>query len=109
MTLPLIQDFINSDSIMAHYDFDNPIYQAEEEAEEDYELPKELARLVRQEEVVIQPHKESLKVINLGTEDIKKEFIIGETVEIKSEKTKIQKTTYYNQPLNRIQPSKTVN
>ena len=41
---------------MALYDFENPIYQAEEEAEEDCELPEELARLLRQEEKVIHPH-----------------------------------------------------
>ena len=41
---------------MAHYDFENPIYQAEE----DCELPDELARLLRQEEKAIQPHQEIL-------------------------------------------------
>ena len=44
---PLISDYIGNDSVMAHYDFENPIYQDEEEAEEDYELPEELARLLR--------------------------------------------------------------
>ena len=55
---------------MAHYDFDNPIYQAEEEVEEYCELSKEFARLLRQEESVIQPHQETLEVINLGTDEV---------------------------------------
>ena len=72
---------INNDPAMAHYDFDNPIYHAEEESEEDCELPEELARLLKQEERVIQPHQESLEVINLGTEDEKKEVKIGSALE----------------------------
>ena len=72
---------INNDSAMAHYDFDNPIYHAEEGGEEDCELPKELARLLKQEEMVIQLHQESLEVINLGTEDEKKEVKIGSALE----------------------------
>jgi hypothetical protein len=68
---------------MAQYDFDNPIYQAEEESEEDCELPKELARLFKQEERVIQPHQEELEIINLGTEDAKKEIKIGAALEEK--------------------------
>ncbi|KAI5398521.1 hypothetical protein KIW84_064055 [Lathyrus oleraceus] len=70
-----------NDSVMAQYDFDNPIYQAEEESEEDCELPAELARLLKQEERVIQPHQEELETINLGTEDDKKEIKIGAVLE----------------------------
>ena len=66
---------------MSHYDFDNPIYQAEEESEEDCELPEELARLLRQEERVIQPHHESMEVINLGTEEVKREVKIRTSLE----------------------------
>ena len=62
---------------MAHYDFDNPIINAEEEFEEDSELPEELARLLRQEEKVIQPHEEQLETINLGSDEDKKEVKIG--------------------------------
>ena len=47
---------------MAHYDFDTPIYQAEEEAYEDCDLPEELARLLKQEEKVIQPNQDSIEV-----------------------------------------------
>ena len=81
MTLPLIQDFINSDSIMAHYDFDNPIYQAEEEAEEDCEISEELDGLLRQEEKFIQLHQETREVINLGTNKVKKKVKIGAALE----------------------------
>ena len=40
---------------MVAHDFDNPVYQAEEENDEDCDLPEELARLLRQEEKAIQP------------------------------------------------------
>ncbi|KAI5441255.1 hypothetical protein KIW84_010638 [Lathyrus oleraceus] len=73
--------FAMNSSVMAQYDFDNPIYQAEEESEEDCELPAELARLLKQEERVIQPHQEELETINLGTEDDKREIKIGATLE----------------------------
>ncbi|KAI5422238.1 hypothetical protein KIW84_045633 [Lathyrus oleraceus] len=73
--------FTMNSSVMAQYDFDNPIYQAEEESEEDCELPAELARLLKQEERVIQPHQEELETINLGTEDAKREIKIGAALE----------------------------
>jgi len=66
---------------MARFDFENPIFQAEEEGDEDCELPEELARLLKQEERVIQPHQESVEVINLGTEDAKREIKIGAALE----------------------------
>lgn len=43
-----------------------PINQAEDDNEEDCELPVELARLLKHEEKVIQPYKEPVDVINLG-------------------------------------------
>ena len=49
------------------YDFENPINQAEDEGEEDCEVPGELARLLQQEERAIQPHEEPVETINLGT------------------------------------------
>ena len=66
---------------MTHFDFENPIFQAEEEGDKDCELPEELARLLKQEERVIQPHQESTEVINLGTEDAKREIKIGAALE----------------------------
>ena len=44
---------------MTLYDFNNQIYQVGEDYEEDYELSKELARLLRQEEKAIHPYEES--------------------------------------------------
>ena len=72
---------VNNDSAIAHYDFDNPIYQAEEEAYEDCDLPEELVRLVKQEERAIQPHEEQIEVINLGTEEQVREVKIGAALE----------------------------
>lgn len=57
-----------TNTAMVPYDFDNPINHAEEDCKKDYELPEELARLLRQESKVIQLHEESVEVVNLGTE-----------------------------------------
>lgn len=62
---------------MAHYDIENPIYHAEEDCEEDCELLEELARLLQQESRVNQLYQESMKIVNLGIEDNKKEIKIG--------------------------------
>lgn len=67
----------NNDTAMVIYDFDNPINHADKDCEEDCELPKELARLLRQESKVIQPHEESVEVVNLGTAEEVKEVRIG--------------------------------
>ena len=74
-------DLIANDSTIVDYDFKCPINQAEDEGEEDYEIPEELARLLLQEEKVIQPHEESIEVINLGTESDKKEIKINANLE----------------------------
>ncbi|KAI5390250.1 hypothetical protein KIW84_075523 [Lathyrus oleraceus] len=55
-------DLIDNNSVTPLYDFDNPIYHAEEEGEEDCDL-LELARLLKQEEKVIQPHGEKVKTV----------------------------------------------
>lgn len=57
---------------MAHYDFKNTIYHADEDCEEDCEIPEELARLLKQESKFIQPYQDSLEVINLGSKECKK-------------------------------------
>ena len=46
-------DPVNNNSATASYDFENPINQAEEEGEDDCEVPGELARLIQQEERAI--------------------------------------------------------
>ncbi|KAI5446181.1 hypothetical protein KIW84_014148 [Lathyrus oleraceus] len=62
----------SQDSATVHYDFENPIYQAEDGSEEDCEVSGELAILLLQEEKTIQPHEESIETVNLGTEVDKK-------------------------------------
>ncbi|KAI5394763.1 hypothetical protein KIW84_061398 [Lathyrus oleraceus] len=74
-------DLIDNDPVTPSYDFDNPIYHAEEEGEEDCELPEELARLLKQEEKVIQPHEEQIEVVNLGTDEVRKEVKVGAALE----------------------------
>lgn len=54
-----------------------PINQVEDDSEEDCELPDELARLLEHEEKEIQPYKEPVDAINLGSETYKKEVKIG--------------------------------
>lgn len=66
---------------MVPYDFDCPINQSKEEGGEDCELPKELAKLLKQEAKIIQPHQEAIEIINLGTNEEKKEVKIGATLQ----------------------------
>ena len=70
-------DPIDNGSAIANYEFENPIYQAEDEGEEDCEVPRELARLLQQEERTINPHEEPVETVNLGTEEYKKEVKAG--------------------------------
>lgn len=49
-----------------------PINQAEDNSEEDRELPAELAWLLEHDEKEIQPYKEPVDVINLDSETDKK-------------------------------------
>src|ERR1044072_708545 len=55
-------------------DFEFPVFDADEEDEE--EIPDEISRLLKHEERVIQPHKEPLETINLGSEENRKEVSI---------------------------------
>ncbi|XP_058766815.1 uncharacterized protein LOC131640439 [Vicia villosa] len=70
-------DSVDNDLAMPRYDFDNPINTAEERDKEDCELPDELARLLKQEEKVIEPHQEPIETVNLGTEEMRREVKIG--------------------------------
>ena len=74
-------DPINNNSATANYDFKNPINQAEDEGEDDCEVPGELDRLLLQEERAIQPHKEPVESVNLGTDEDGKEVKIGANLE----------------------------
>lgn len=66
---------------MVSYDFDNPINHADEDVEEDCDLPKEIARLLKQESKVIWTHEELVEVVNLGTEEEAKEVRVGSTLQ----------------------------
>lgn len=56
LILKFSSDPIDNGTAMAHYVFDNSTYHIDEDCEEDCELPEDLARLLRQESKVIQPH-----------------------------------------------------
>jgi hypothetical protein len=68
---------VDHNSVVNLHDLDLLINHAEEDGEEDCELPEELARLLDQEQRMIQPH-----VINLGTEEDKKEVKIGASLQL---------------------------
>lgn len=74
-------DPVDNSSTIANYNFENPIYQAEDGKDEDCEVPVELARLLQQEEKAIQPHEEPIEVVNLGIEENRKEVKIGAELE----------------------------
>ena len=83
-------DLTGNDSATASYDFENPINLAEDEGEDDCEVPGELVRLLLQEERVIQPHQESVESVNLGTETDKKEVKVGVNLELSVKQRLIQ-------------------
>ena len=68
---------MGNDTAMAFCNSENLIYQAEDKDEEDCEVPRELARLLQQEERTIQPHEEHVDTINLGNEEEKREVKVG--------------------------------
>ena len=74
-------DLTGNDSATTSYDFENPINLAEDEGEDNCEVPGELARLLLQEERAIQPHEEPVESMNLGTEIDKKKVKIGANME----------------------------
>src|ERR1044072_2578686 len=66
---------IERNNSMLSPDFEFPVFDVEEEVEE--EIPDEISRLLKHEERIIQPHKEPLDAINLGSEEDRKEVNIG--------------------------------
>ncbi|XP_019434188.1 PREDICTED: uncharacterized protein LOC109340879, partial [Lupinus angustifolius] len=57
---------------------DQPIHQVENDSDEDeWEASPELLRLVEQEAREIQPHQEPVELVNLGSEEDKKEVRVG--------------------------------
>ena len=71
----LIHEPVENNDPMPSPNFEFPVFMAEEE--ELIEIPEEVTRLLEHEEITIQPYKEPLEVINLGTEEDKKEVKIG--------------------------------
>ena len=66
----LIHEPVENNDPMPPPNFEFPVYEAEED--ELIEIPKEVTRLLEHEERTIQPYKELLEVINLGSEyDVK--------------------------------------
>jgi hypothetical protein len=55
--------------------FEFSVFEAEEES--DMEKSDELARLLEQDEKIIQPFEEKIELVNLGSEDDVKEVKIG--------------------------------
>ena len=73
--------YIDRDSTIAHCDFDNPIYQVEEEAYENCDFPEELERLLKHEKKVIHPNQESVEVVSIGAKEVRREVKIGADLE----------------------------
>ncbi|XP_050889075.1 uncharacterized protein LOC127094261 [Lathyrus oleraceus] len=72
----LIHDIsIKINNPMPSCNFEFPVYKAEEEEEEN--IPDEISRLLKNEEKTIQPFKEPMEVINLGSEEDRKEVKVG--------------------------------
>ena len=81
------------------FDFERVVYVDEFSDEEDMEnddLPLNLLRLVNQEERQILSHQEITKVVNLGTEEEKKEVKIGTTLSLATRKELIDLFRDYN-------------
>ena len=99
-------DLTGNDSATASYDFENLINLAEDEGEDDCEVPGELARLLLQEERAIQPHEEPVETINLGTDTNRKEVKIGANLEL-SVKQRLTKMLHDYMEMTNIKPSQT--
>lgn len=67
----------DNNAATALYDFESPINHVDDEGGEDCELPEELARLLKQESKIIQPHQEAVDIINLGSDEEKREVRVG--------------------------------
>jgi hypothetical protein len=67
---------IKTNDPMPSCNFEFPVYGAEEEEEEE-NIPDEISRLLENEEKTIQPFKEPMEVINLGSEEDRKEVKVG--------------------------------
>ena len=72
--------------------FEYPVFGTEEEEEYD-EIPEDVSRFLERKENAIQPYKESLETINLGSEEEPKEVKIGALLhpDVKSRLTELLK------------------
>lgn len=77
----IINKLVEFNDPTTSYNFEFPIYQAEEECEEDCDIPKEMERFLEHESKALQPHQEPLEMINLGIEEEKKEVKVGTALE----------------------------
>lgn len=59
--------------------FEFPVFEAEDEEGDD--TPYEITRLLEQEKKAIQPHQEEIELINIGTEEKKREIKVGVALE----------------------------
>ncbi|GAU46907.1 hypothetical protein TSUD_299580 [Trifolium subterraneum] len=87
----IINDPIEQNNPVPSPNFEFPVFEAEEEGDEG--IPDEISRLLEHEEKVIQPHKEPLETINLGSEEDKMEVRIGALLDedVKSRLTELLK------------------
>lgn len=79
-TCKIINKPVEYDEPTTSYNFEFPIYQVEEESEEDYDIPKEMTRLLKHESKALHTHQEPVETINLGTEEGKKQVKVGTTL-----------------------------
>jgi hypothetical protein len=69
--------------------FEFHVCEAEDE-DDDEEIPYEITRLLEQERRAIQPHIEEIELVNLGTEENKREIKIGAALKPEVKKKIIQ-------------------
>jgi len=74
-----IMEPVEHNSPMLPPNFEFPIYEAM--VEEDEEIPDEIKWMLEQERKAIQPHQEEMELVNLGTEEDKKEIKIGASLD----------------------------
>ena len=66
---------VEHNDIMPSPNFEHSVFEAEEEDWD--EIPEEVARQLENEEDIIQPYKEPLETVNLGSKENVKEVKIG--------------------------------
>jgi len=74
--------------------FEFPEYEAI--VGENEEIPDEMKWMLEQERKFIQPHEEEIEIINLGTEEDKKEIKIGALLDVKVKERVIELLIKYS-------------